>query len=213
MNARICQIFTLIIVLILTACAPVQAPTTPTMAPTATALPSPTHTDTPTPTTTNTPTATFTVTATSTHTPTLTKKPTATHAPTATPSLSGKLSVGTAIISDSVRFGDGGWIASAGKKFLMIFAEFTPPANSENIKIQSDEVALVGTDGTTYPPFAGGKIGGVVNRCKNCVFVNEKAKDTIEVMFIFELNENQMNEKFKLQFRDLPLIPLSIVKY
>jgi tetratricopeptide (TPR) repeat protein len=81
MNTRVSQIFALITVLILTACAPAQVPATPTKAPTATALPSPTLTDTPTPTAT----ATATLLPTATSTPTVKPTRTATPVPTLPP--------------------------------------------------------------------------------------------------------------------------------
>jgi hypothetical protein len=91
MNTRIRQLITLITVLILTACAPAQAPATatlpPTVAPTNTPLPSPTPTDTPIPTATATPLPTPTEVPTATPLPTDTPLPTAVP-PTRTPALS-----------------------------------------------------------------------------------------------------------------------------
>jgi TolB protein len=72
MKTSVSQIFTLIMVFILTACAPAQTLSTPIMARTTTALPSPAPTDIPTPA------------ATTTATPSLTSTPTPTVKPTET---------------------------------------------------------------------------------------------------------------------------------
>ena len=75
MYTRRSQILILFMVVVLTACAPAQAPATPTLPPTATAVPSPTLTHTPLPTATGTSTPTITPTITPSPTPTVTPIP------------------------------------------------------------------------------------------------------------------------------------------
>jgi hypothetical protein len=181
----------------------------PTESATNTQLPSSTATFTATATETDTPTTTFT--STSTPAPTHTPKPTSTPKPTADPNV-GKLRVGSAMFGDSLSFSVGGGVRpSAGKRFLMIFADYTRPTAANNIKITSNDVTLIGPGGEEYPIFAGGALEGVINQCKNCTLINSNQK-TITLLLVFELEKSLDTAQFKLRLLNLPLISIKPMK-
>ena len=158
---------------------------------------------------------TLTPTPTSTSTPTMTPSVTPSPLPTATPTPG----IGVAVAGEkyqitivSIRqenkitgFSGDSWTPKSGYAFLVVTVKFrsldkTPPSVASNqVAIVRDDKAIRIAD-------------GVYGACVNCKVTNTAgpSTDELEVGFVFVLKEDELNQTFKFQFQDIPLIPFRL---
>lgn len=163
---------------------------------------------TPTPSSTATPTATLTPLPTST--PTITPTP----VPALGVAVSGsawQVTLTRAYRSNSLSskgFPATTYTPRSGYIFLVVDVEFhNLDETQESSMISSDQVAIIGEDGQIVT--ANGTDTGLNGFCVGCVTMMTMTGSDLSMSFVFVMKVDEIDQTFKFQFLDVPLIPFS----
>lgn len=195
----ICSLFLLVAILMLSGCGPGQF-----LGPTLT----------PTPTFTSTPTLTPTLTP--SPTPTLTPTPGVGVAVAGTKYQVVLLKVSRAFtLSDHSTFNASTYTPKAGYAFLVVDVTISKLDKAGEMTIASNQAAIVDESGviTTADGLGQNGFGGSssqFNYCVSCVTTISGPFDEITLSFVFVLKAEEIDQVFKFQFQDVPLIPFKV---
>jgi hypothetical protein len=167
---------------------------------------------------TKTPIPTLTSTPTSTATPTLTPSTT----PTITPTATSTPGVGVAVAGEKhqvtiTRVHQENKLTSVfrsstakdGYTFLVVETEIRPGTAG----LASNQAAIIGEDKAIRAADGAGSgigSGDPTDYCVGCVTYIQEDSDVAKMAFVFVLKVDEVNQTFKFQFEDLPLIPFKL---
>lgn len=105
-----------------------------------------------------------------------------------------------------------------GYTFLVLEADFRRQTSTGQIKVSSDDAAIIGQDGKTIKSngsgsasFNSSSLGGDKSYCVGCqTMFTLDAGTELSLAFVFTLKQSAIHQPFKFKFPGIPLIPFTV---